>query len=366
MEPGNLLVRALERAQTSPPALPGKVAAALRRVMHCPSNRAPARLVLACALAKAHLPEVNATEPYTAIASARSFSGRTYDERFLSPLIALQRLPLNVTTAFLTPTLRNISAPLRQATVFEGRPREVYQDAAFVLESIQAGQVSADDALAAGLAELLKLRDEREAALSLALTSSNVNAASLSTEDVLTLIEQHLSSKRASRLPVLLVAALYQTLGQLAGEQIRTLGAHNAADAQTGALGDVEVELLGHEGEVVTAYEIKARAVSVGDVQQAVSKVLGAAQRPENYLFVTTHPIEREVAEYGRTLHEQIGVEFAVLDALNFARHLLHFFHRQRLAFLEAYQKLLMAEPESAVRSELKTAWLALRQSAES
>ena len=235
-----------------------------------------------------------------------------------------------------------------------------------MLESIQAGQVRAEDVLASGLAELFKLRDEREAALSLALTSTATNAASLSTEDVLTLIEQHLSSKRASRLPVLLVAALYQTLGQLAGGQIRALGSHNAADAQTGALGDVEVELSDNLGKVVTAYEIKARAVSVGDVQQAVSKVLGAAQHPENYLFVTTHPVEREVAEYARTLHERIGVEFAVLDALSFARHLLHFFHRQRLVFLEAYQTLLMAEPESAVRSELKTAWLALRHSAES
>lgn len=366
MDPGTILVRAVEQAQAAPPNLGGEVAAALSRIIRCPSNRAPARMVVACALAKAHLPEVDATEPYTSIHSGHSFSGRTYDERYLSALIAVHRLPLNATTAFLTPTLRNVNAPLRRVTVFEGRPREVYQDAALVLESLQAGQVSAEEVLAAALAELFKLRDEREEALRSALAANVSNAVSLSTEDVLTLIEQHLSSKRASRLPVLVVAALYQTLGQLAGERARTLGAHNAADAQTGALGDVEVELLNDAGGVVTAYEIKARAVSLGDMQQSVSKVLNAAQRPENYLFVTTFPIERDVIEYARTLHEQTGVEFAVLDALSFTRHLLHFFHRQRLIFLEAYQTLLLAEPESAVRNELKTAWLALRQSAES
>lgn len=304
MEAGSILVRAVGRAQTSPPDLAEEVALALRRVMFCPNNRAPARLVLACALAKAHLPDVDATEPYTSIHSGHSFSGRTYDERFLSPLIALHRLPLNATTAFLTPTLRNMNAPLRQATVFEGRPREVYQDAAFILERIQAGQLKAEDVLAAALAELLHLRDEREAVLNLAVDSVAVGSVSLSTEDILTLIEQHLSSKWASRLPVLLVAALYQTLGRLAGEQIRTLGAHNAADSQIGSLGDVEVELLSGTGEVVTAYEVKARAVSVGDLQQAVSKILGAPQRPENYLFVTTYPIEREVVDYARTLHD--------------------------------------------------------------
>lgn len=157
------------------------------------------------------------------------------------------------------------------------------------------------------------------------------------------------------------MAALYRTLGELAGEASLTLGAHNAADSQTGALGDVEVELLAAPGRVVTVYEVKARAVTIGDVQHAASKVAAAASRPENYLFVTTHPIDREVLEYARTLHAQSGVEFAVLDALNFARHLLHFFHRYRVNFLEAYQSLLLAEPDSAVRPELKTVWLALR-----
>ena len=81
---------------------------------------------------------------------------------------------------------------------------------------------------------------------------------------------------------------------------------------------------------------------------------------------MTTHPIDREVSEYARTLHAQTGVEFAVLDALSFARHLLHFFHRFRLVFLDAYQELLLVEPASAVRPELKQAWLALRTAAES
>lgn len=345
-----------------------EVADALHRVMRCESNRAPARLVLACALAKAHRPELDATEPYTEIRSGSSFSGRTYDEQHIATLLAAHRLPLNPTTAFLTPTLRNANEPLRSTTVFEGRPRQAYQDAAFVLESIQAGGVRAEDVLAQGLAELFALRDEREAALNAALSknAARTGSSSLSTEDVLTLLEQHLSSKRASRLPVLVVAALYRTLGVLAGEEALTLGAHNAADARTGALGDIEVELLAAPGHPVTVYEVKARPVTLGDVQHAARKVAAGATPPDNYLFVTTYPIEREVTDYARTLYDVTGVEFAVLDALSFAHHLLHFFHRHRLTFLNAYQELLLAEPDSAVRPELKTAWLALRQSAES
>lgn len=367
MDPRALLVRAVERAGEAapPPVTAPEVAAALRRVMRCESNRAPARLVLACALAKAHRPELDATEPYTEIRSGRSFSGRRYDEEYVADLLPAHRLPLNPTTAFLTPTLRNANKPLRSTTVFEGRPRQVYQDAAFVLESLEAGTANAEDVLAQALAELFALRDEREAALGAALSAGG-GAGTLSTEDVLTLLEQHLSSKRASRLPVLVVAALYRTLGALAGEQALTLGAHNAADARTGILGDIEVEVLAAPGRPATVYEVKARPVTLGDVQHAARKVAAAVTPPENYLFVTTHPIEREVSDFARTLHDRTGVEFAVLDALSFARHLLHFFHRHRLTFLNAYQELLLAEPDSAVRPELKTAWLALRRSAES
>jgi len=46
-------------------------------------------------------------------------------------------------------------------------------------------------------------------------------------------------------------------------------------------------------------------------------------------------------------------------------RHFLHFFHRIRIKYLNAYQELVLAEPESAVRYELKEAFLALRQAAE-
>lgn len=338
MEPADLLVRAVTRAQSGESfPLPEGVTADIASVVRCVSNRAPARLLLACALAKAYRPELNACQPYTEIKSGVSFSGRTYDERFISALIHQHRLPLNPTTAFLTPTLRNANEAIRSATPFEGRPREVYREAARILEATQEGKADAQDVLAQMLRHLLALRDERESALTVALSAMHSAPADLSTEDVLTLLEQHLKSRNASRLPVLLVAALYRTLGEVAGETALALGAHNAADSSTGALGDIEVVLLADPGIPVTVYEVKARAVTVGDLQIAAAKVASVASRPENYLFVTTHPVDREVSDYAHTLHARTGVEFAVLDALSFGRYLLHFFHRFRLVFLDAY-----------------------------
>jgi DNA adenine methylase len=59
------------------------------------------------------------------------------------------------------------------------------------------------------------------------------------------------------------------------------------------------------------------------------------------------------------------GIEFVVLDCIGFLRHFLHLFHRLRMQFLEAYQALVLAEPDSAVRHELKILLLALRRATE-
>jgi hypothetical protein len=50
---------------------------------------------------------------------------------------------------------------------------------------------------------------------------------------------------------------------------------------------------------------------------------------------------------------------------ISFTRHFLHLFHRLRRKFLETYQELILAEPQSALSQPLKEAFLAMRQAAE-
>ena len=87
----------------------------------------------------------------------------------------------------------------------------------------------------------------------------------------------------------------------------------------------------------------------------------------DNYVFVTTEPIDADVVDYARVMYEEMGgVEVVVLDCIGFLRHFLHLFHRSRMEFLDAYQDLVIGEPESAVGEPLKTAFLSLRFAAES
>ena len=337
-------------------------------VCHCTSNRAGVRLLMSCLLGKLDKPNVDPRKPYTEIGDSDSFSGRTYDEQHLAPFINEHRLPVNQTTAFLTPTLRNIDHPLTTDHELVGRPRDLYKKTLELLEDVAEQRVAADVLFVEIVRLLLQMRDEKLARINSLLKGlqQTEGALPLSSEAIVTLLKQHLACKHASRLPVLVVAAAYQAAGKRLAERILPLNPHNAADLQTGSLGDVEICLVG-EDSVVTAYEMKAKRVDYNDIDTALAKIIGAPHRIDNYLFVTTDVIDPRVAEYAAGFYEQTdGVEIAILDCIGFLRHFLHLFHRIRADYLNAYQELVLNEPDSAVSQTLKEAFLALRQAAES
>jgi len=332
------------------------------------SNRACARLLMACMLAKLDRPEVDVRKPYTEISGKDSFSGRTYDERYITHFINSNRLPLNTTTAFLTPAFRNVDRLLTPKIELIGRPRELYRITLQILEEVYSKQVTPKAVLTEIIRILLIMRDEKLSRINalLAGLQPTEDAPILSSGEIVTLIDQHLKCRNSSRLPVLVVTAAYQSVGQKIGEYVLPLKSHNAADEQTGAFGDVEV-CLENDEHVVTAYEMKDKKVLIDDIDRALEKIALADYKIHNYIFITTDAIDYNVQAYATEVYERTsGTEIAILDCLGFLKHFLHFFHRSRIYFLEAYQKLILSESDSAVSQALKEAWLALRQAAES
>lgn len=337
-------------------------------VCRCLSNRAGVRLLMSCLLGKMHNPSIDPRKPYTEIGGDDVFSGRTYDEQYLTQFIDKHRLPCNPTTAFLTPTLRNIDHPLTTDRELVGRPRDLYKKTLLLLEDVAEGRIAPDVLFVETVRVLLQLRNEKLVRMASLLNSLEhaEDALPLSSEEIVDLIRQHIACKNASRLPVLIVAAAYQSAGERLSESLLLLNPHNAADLQTGAIGDVEICLVGDDA-VVTAYEMKMKRVTVDDIDCAVTKITRAAKRINNYLFVTTNKIDPDVLEYANKFYEETGgTEIAILDCIGFLRHFLHLFHRIRVDYLNAYQTLVLNEPDSAVSQALKEAFLALRQAAES
>ena len=337
-------------------------------VCRCMSNRAGVRLLMSCLLGKLDKPKVDLRKPYTEIGGADSFSGRTYDERYLANFINEHRLPVNPTTAFLTPTLRNINHPLTTDRELVGRPRDLYKKTLELLEDVAEQRIATDVLFVETVRILLLLRDEKLARIAslLGTLERTEGALPLSSEAIVTLISQHLACKNSSRLPILIVVAAYDVAGARLSESMLPLKAHNAADLQTGSLGDVEICLIG-DNSVVTAYEMKMKRITQNDIDAAVAKIARASKRVHNYLFVTTDTIDPVMTKYAATFYEKTdGTEIAILDCVSFLRHFLHLFHRIRSDYLNAYQTLVLDEPDSAVSQTLKEAFLALRQSAES
>ncbi|MBV8362299.1 MAG: DNA methyltransferase, partial [Deltaproteobacteria bacterium] len=138
---------------------------------------------------------------------------------------------------------------------------------------------------------------------------------------------------------------------------------HNAADEQTGALGDIETCLI--DDKVITIDEMKTRRVIIDDINRALQKLAQAKAKIDNYIFITTDFIDQGIRDHAASLYEVTGgLEMVVLDCIGFLRHFLHLFHRIRIEFLDAYQALVLNEPESAVNQPLKEAFLSLRQAA--
>ncbi|MBD2090157.1 restriction endonuclease, SacI family [Microcoleus sp. FACHB-1515] len=330
-------------------------------------NRAGVRLLMACLLAKIHRPQVDVRKPYTEIGDADAFSGRTYDERYITAFVTQNNLPCNNTTAFLTPALRDRNATLTKNYNLLGKPPQLYQSVLDLLDDVGNSRVSPEALLAETVRLLIIDRNERQQRINALVQElkTTEGALPLSSEDIINLVEKHLSLKGTSRLPVLVIAAAYRVAEQSLGERVLSLQSHNAADAQTGALGDVEITLL-EDDEVVTSYEVKGKRVTSEDIDRALQKLSISSRRVDNYIFITTEAINEEVQNYARSLYLQTGgIEFVVLDCIGFIRHFLHLFHRLRSNFLAAYQDLILAEPQSAVSQPLKEAFLAMRQAAE-
>ncbi len=370
-DPASILEKLLASASANPlkSTIKNKeIRAKIEYVCNQLSNRACTRLLMACMLAKLDRPDIDPRKPYTEIGGKGGFSGRTYDEKYITQFINHNRLPLNPTTAFLTPAFRNLDKALTTNLELIGRPRELYHFTLELLDDVHKNRVTAKAVLIEIIRILLIMRDEKLSRMNTLLSSLRQarDHQILSSEEIVTLIDQHLKSRHASRLPVLVVAAAYNSIADKIGEYAMPLKSHNAADEQTGALGDVEICLQNDE-HVVTAYEMKTKKVTINDIDRALEKIASVNYQIHNYIFITTDLVDYTVTTYSSGMYSRTnGTEIAILDCLGFLRHFLHFFHRSRINFLNAYQELVLNEPDSAVSQALKEAWLALRQVAES
>jgi DNA adenine methylase len=321
--PADILTSAFERVSgnvSTPIIIALTVAELIEEVCRSPSNRACVRVLLACSLAKIHNSMVDIRKPYTEIGTPDSYAGRTYDENYVQPFIIQHHLPCNLTTAWLTPALRNRDITLTLDVNLVGRPPHIYKATLQLLTDVYEGKITAEDLLAETIRRLLIMRDEQLLRMNtwIAALKTSTSTLPLSSEDIVTLIEQHLKTPNSSRLPVLVVAAAYDAAKEFLGERALPLEGHNAADKQTHSIGDIQITFIG-DNNIVTAFEMKAKKVTQNDIDIALQKI---KHKIDNYIIITTEEIDESVKTYAAGLYAKTGgIEFVVLDCLGFIRY---------------------------------------------
>lgn len=176
----------------------------LEFVCRNPQNRAGVRLLLACLLAKTHRPNLDIRKPYTQIGGNDCYSGRTYDEAYITAFINKHQLPCNPTTAFLTPALRNRNIVLTPEVNLVGKPPILYKLLLLLLDDVYTGRVLSEDMLAETIRYLLIIRNENRQRITSLIANLRTlkGAIPLSAEAIIKLIKQHLNCRNSSRLPV--------------------------------------------------------------------------------------------------------------------------------------------------------------------
>ena len=200
--PTEVLRVAYERAVANPRTVADdEIYARIAVVCQTLSNRACARFVLATTLAKTVLPSIDICKPYTEIGDPDVYSGRTYDEAYITSFVVQHRLPCNATTAFLTPAFRNRNTTLTPDLSMVGRPEALYRATLQLLTDIQTGAISAFDVLVQTISLLLLMRDQQQGQLESLLTSLKQTAGTthLSSEEIVALIQQHLKAARSTK-----------------------------------------------------------------------------------------------------------------------------------------------------------------------
>lgn len=258
-------------------------------VCRCNANKAPIRFLMSCLLAKIHHPQIDIRKPYTEIGGNDTYSGMFYDEKYVELLVHKYKLPCNPTTAYLTPAFRNLDRILTSDLSLVGRPRDVYVSALEILDTVHSKKEKPENILQEIIRFLLILKAEDEQRMEQLLTDLKQadDILPLAAEEIVTLLTQRLNCKGSSRLSVLIVASAYQTVKDEIGEAHKLLEAHNAADKQTGSMGDVEITLT-NDDRIVTCYEMKAKRVTKTDIDIALQKLLKAKSKIDNYIFITT------------------------------------------------------------------------------
>ena len=299
-------------------------------------------VLLGCALARVVNASINIRHPYSQ-QSEDAFSGRTLDERVINPFLVAKQIPCSK-GPYLAVFRRNVRL---DASSRDGLRDKVGYDAMLkLLDSLEASAPKqADIFLQRLLLAFLELREKSDIRL--------VSIARLSLEQYKGLFTRLLHCKSGGLMPMLLTAALFQTISKhyQRGWKISRQGI-NEADNATGAAGDITITTA--EGKLLKAIEVTERPISQTRVTTTFNtKMITGAAREYLFIYTNAKP-EIEAYTTAQTYFAQgYDIQFAQLDELIVATFLVGD-AAMRTCFMREMLTLL---GHAEIPATTKTAW---------
>lgn len=287
-------------------------------------------------------------------ASGAGFSFRTLSEVEIYPWLKDHQFD-GAKSGWQTRTYeRNDPYTLAYPHQIGGKGSPLKQNFLQVYERIEGQNEDAAEALKYLL--FLQIRKRHEQTVDMAIPrTDNINL-------IVDMFERHFftkySGKGQSRLPVLALFAVYELmmtqLKRYEGSKLLAMGAHSAADAQSGALGDIEVE--GPDGKIFEVLELKHN-IKIDDKIMVTVEDKVSRKSVKRYYVLTTHSdckaddaAQRRAARI-ESIYECVVISNGVMSSLRYYLRLLE----DPSAIFEKYVALLNAE--TAIGHEHRVAW---------
>lgn len=282
------------------------------------------------------------------------FAGRGRDAQYITPFMKDKGFPSMAETAWLT---RSIEQPAPFSLDFPGRITPLSVKTAFLqlINSVQVIGVDAEAVLLYMLKLLIKQRDDKKIILA--------KPHNLSIASIVCILQNHFEYKYschgASRLPVLAVYAAYKCMvkevARYKGKTLAPLESHTSADAQSGQIGDIQINNA--DGTAFEGVEIKHKIEITPDlVKHAYTKLM--MYRTNRYYLLTTDNMDTAdwdaINEKINAIRKNHGCQVIVNGVYSSLKYYLRLLN-DPADFIENYVELLKVD--EAVKYPHQAAW---------
>lgn len=305
--------------------------------------------VMTCLAIKALFPDIDIR--YHQVQIGAPFNFRTVSEKHIYPWLQSNRFE-GAKSGWQT---RTFERPKPYLMSYDENIGSIKESFLTVFDEIQENSQNPRAALSALIYDQVVLRDKK----SIPIISPKVDDIRL----IESFFREHFfakyKAKGASRLPVLALYAIHsvmlEQLQRYDGMKIRELQSHSAADAQTGAIGDIEIER--QDSTLFEGLEIKHnQKITEQHIETACEKFSIEAP-PDRYYILTTHDECQPDQSMNNLLLEKrnrIGTQIIVNGVLPTIRYYLRLLKSPNSIF-PIYGTMLSTD--KAISFEHRTAW---------